>query len=504
MYYRRVLVAFSLFLLPLEGAGQELSAETISRIMGVAATTTADGVIRVGWPRTDVEFQVDGLAFRPAMGLGTWAAFQITPAGVRVMGDTVVFEDEVNPALDAAFSSGIEVTALHNHFLFDKPKAYFMHIGGTGSPEALAAGVRSIWDAVKRVRAVSPTPAQLFPGETPRYGELDTEEIQRTIGASGKLRDGVFKISMGRSATMGGSAFGASMGLTTWMAFSGSDELAAVAGDFAMSAEEVQLVLRALRSAGINIVALHNHMLGESPAIFFAHFWGKGPASELARGLRSALDAQRGAAKAGTSAASELTLDFDRMQASAAPLGFTQARTGRGGSGAWEVREDDTAPSGNNVLAQTTSDPTNYRFPLCIYDAFEARDVDLSVSFKPLSGRVDQAAGLVWRYQDADNYYVVRANALEDNVVLYKVENGRRSDLKPKGSWLAYGKDVPVPLGAWSSLRVRVRSNTFSVWLNGDPVFDVEDDTFTEAGKVGLWTKADSVTLFDTLTARSL
>ena len=192
------------------------------------------------------------------------------------------------------------------------------------------------------------------------------------------------------------------------------------------------------------------------------------------------------------------------MDADVAPVGFTQARTGRGGTGAWEVKEDNTAPSGKRVLAQTSSDPTNYRFPLCIYDAFEARDVDLSVSFKPLSGTVDQAAGLVWRYQDSDNYYVVRANALEENVVLYKVENGKRSDLKPQGSWFAYGKDAPVPLGVWSSLRVLVRSNTFSVSLNGEHLFDVEDDTFPQAGKVGLWTKADSVTLFDTLTARSL
>ncbi len=202
--------------------------------------------------------------------------------------------------------------------------------------------------------------------------------------------------------------------------------------------------------------------------------------------------------------ANELALDFDRMDADVAPVGFTQARTGRGETGAWEVKEDITAPSGKKVLAQTSSDPTNYRFPLCIYDAFEARDVDLSVSFKPLSGRVDQAAGLVWRYQDPDNYYVVRANALEENVVLYKVENGKRSDLKPQGSWFAYGKDAPVPLGVWSSLRVLVRSNTFSVSLNGEHLFDVEDDTFPRAGKVGLWTKADSVTLFDTLTARSL
>ena len=330
-----------------EAGTQQPSAETISRIMGVAATTTADGVVRVGWPRTAVAFHVDGLAFRPAMGLKTWAAFQATPHGTRLMGDTVVFEDEVNAALDAALNSGIEVTALHNHFLFDKPKAYFMHIGGNGSSEELAAGVRSIWDAVKSVRAKNPTPAELFPGQIPRDGELDTARLEETIGVSGKFRDSVFKISIGRSASMAGSSFGASMGLSTWMAFSGSDALAAVAGDIAMTAREVQPVLKALRGGGINIVALHNHMLGESPAIFFTHFWGKGPALKLAHGLRGALDAQRGAAKGDPSAAYELALDFDRMEAQVAPLGFPQARTGGAGAGLWKFEENDRASSGS-------------------------------------------------------------------------------------------------------------------------------------------------------------
>ncbi len=347
MHYRPTVFVILLFLAAGEGAAREPIAETISRIMGVAATTTADGVVRVGWPRTDVEFHVDGLAFRPAMGLKTWAAFQTTPHGARLMGDMVVFEDEVNAALDAALTSGIEVTALHNHFFFDKPKAYFMHIGGNGSSEELAAGVRRIWDAVKSVRAKNPTPAERFPGQMPRDGELDTARLEESIGVSGKLRDSVFKISIGRSATMAGSPFGASMGLTTWMAFSGSDELAAVAGDFAMTAQEVQPVLKALRSGGINILALHNHMLGESPAFFFTHFWGKGPALKLARGLRGALDAQRGAAKGETSASNELTLDFDRMEAHVARVGFTQARTGGAGAWVWKVEENDRASGGS-------------------------------------------------------------------------------------------------------------------------------------------------------------
>ncbi len=130
--------------------------------------------------------------------------------------------------------------------------------------------------------------------------------------------------------------------------------------------------------------------------------------------------------------------------------------------------------------------------------------MDLSVAFKPISGSVDQAAGLVWRYRNPQTYYVVRANALEDNVVLYKVEAGKRSDLKPTGSrFMSYGKKAPVPGGAWSELRLQAQGNHFAVWLNGEHLFDVEDETFSEAGKVGLWTKADSVTAFDDFSIKS-
>ncbi len=292
-YRTTPLVLCLLLLIPSQAcAAPDIDAERISEIVGVPATTKPDGVVRVSWPRNDVPLHVDGLAFRPAMGLGSWAAFQATPQGARVMGDTVVFEDEVNPAIDAAFAAGLEVTALHNHFLFDNPKVYFMHIGGRAPIETLALGVRKMWDAAKEVRRRSPTPGTAFSGEAPTYGELDTTALENMIRSKGTLADGVFKITIGRSATMGDVSFGATMGLTTWMAFAGSDTLAAVAGDFAMTAEEVQPVLRALRKAGINIVALHNHMLGESPAIYFTHFWGKGPPGELARGLRAALDAQ--------------------------------------------------------------------------------------------------------------------------------------------------------------------------------------------------------------------
>jgi hypothetical protein len=154
---------------------------------------------------------------------------------------------------------------------------------------------------------------------------------------------------------------------------------------------------------------------------------------------------------------------------------------------------------------QVSDDQTNYRFPVCVYDKFAAKDVDLSVKLKPISGDVDASGGIVWRYLDKGNYYVVRANALEDNVVLYKVEKGRRSDLKPKGAGrFAYGKETKVPARQWSTLRVVVQDKLFKIYFNGKELFEVEDGTFTAAGKVGFWTKADAVTEFDDLEAKSL
>lgn len=191
---------------------------------------------------------------------------------------------------------------------------------------------------------------------------------------------------------------------------------------------------------------------------------------------------------------------FDDQKPGATPLGFTCDRTGRGRVGVWQIVPDDTAPSPPNVLVQRDDDATGYRFPVCVLDAISAKDVDLSVRFKPVKGSGDQAAGLVWRYRDTDNYYVLRANALEDNVVLYKVEKGKRTDLKPKGAGpFAYGKKAKVPSGAWGQLRVVAKGDLFEAYVGDQKLFDVQDLAFTEPGKVGVWTKADSVTYFDDL-----
>lgn len=271
-----------------------LDAQAIGEAAGIRAIRGPDGVVRIAWSRTDVEVRVDGAPLAPAAGLGSWAAFKASLDGALVMGDTVVFEDEITPALDAALAGGLEVTALHNHFIFDDPAVYFLHIGGHGAPEALAASVKAMWDAVKAVRAVQPEPAKAFSGDPPRAGTLDAAALAEILGREAVRQGSVVKVTIAREGQAHGTTIGGSMGLTTWAAFSGSEAHASVDGDFIMTAGEVQSVLRALRGAGIHVVALHNHMLEDEPRFFFTHYWGKGAAADLARGVRAALDAQRG------------------------------------------------------------------------------------------------------------------------------------------------------------------------------------------------------------------
>ena len=201
-----------------------------------------------------------------------------------------------------------------------------------------------------------------------------------------------------------------------------------------------------------------------------------------------------------TQTPSRRVINFEADTPGQAPTGFSFALTGSGRPGAWTVRKDEASAERGNILAQTDADATSYRFPLAILDDIVSEDLDMSVRFRPVTGRVDQAAGLVWRYRDANNYYIVRANALEGNVVLYKVQNGKRADLPLKGTGRTYGKKTDVPKNAWSQLGVTARGPLFTVSINGLGLYQVEDTTFTGAGKVGVWTKADSVTYFDDFT----
>jgi hypothetical protein len=194
-------------------------------------------------------------------------------------------------------------------------------------------------------------------------------------------------------------------------------------------------------------------------------------------------------------------IGFDSSPVGALPPGWTVQMTHKGASPRWQVNRDDSAPSRPNMLAQLSTDRTAGRFPLAILDGVSLLDGTLKVCFKPVSGVVDQAAGIVWRYQDPDNYYIARANALENNIVLYKVEKGLRSSIPPKGlPSRSYGVNHAIAKRQWSTLRIDIQASRFTVYLNGERLFDADDKTFQAAGKVGLWTKADSVIYFDNFT----
>src|SRR5262249_11441763 len=176
-------------------AEDKLDADKVAQAAGTKATTTPDGVVRIGWARTDVKVQVDGMMLHPFAGLGSWAAFTPAPHGAMVMGDTVVFQDEVTPAMDAAFAGGLGVSALHNHSFYDEPKVYFMHIGGHGEPEKLAAAVKGVWDAIKKVRKDHPQPATAFGGDVPKSGKIDATAIEKALGHKSDTQGGVVKVT---------------------------------------------------------------------------------------------------------------------------------------------------------------------------------------------------------------------------------------------------------------------------------------------------------------------
>ncbi len=288
-------IAFSP-VLPLQGQTRSIGFNTkiIEDIIGVKGTTnTEERVFKVTFPRTDVPVTVDGWAMKPFMGLTSWVAFR---KGVEkesmVMGDLVLFEDEVNPVMTVALESGLSVTALHNHFFYDNPRVYFMHVGGDGTFQTFAIAVKNTQDKIKEIRKANLQPVKGFPGAPlPAESSIDGKEIEKILGYTGQANSGMFKLVIGRRATMPcGCDAAKEMGVNTWAAFAGSNENAFVDGDFSVLESELQDVLKALRAGGINIVAIHNHMTDEKPRYLFLHYWGKGPTAHLAKILRSALD----------------------------------------------------------------------------------------------------------------------------------------------------------------------------------------------------------------------
>jgi hypothetical protein len=266
----------------------------VEKATGIKPEVT-DGVVKVSYPRGDVKVEVDGWSMPPFMGLTSWAGFtpgQVQGVDAMVMGDLVLFQDEVSDVMTAALSAGLKVTALHNHFFYDKPHVYFMHIEGEGSVDALGKAVRAALDASKAIRAKSAQPKERFDGPAaPVKNAIDQAKVEASIGHKGQAKDGMVKVTVGRAATQAacGCKIGKAMGVNTWAAFAGTDDSAVVDGDFAVAEDELQPVLKALRGGGIHIVAIHHHMVAEQPRILFLHYWGRGSVEALGQTLKTAL-----------------------------------------------------------------------------------------------------------------------------------------------------------------------------------------------------------------------
>ena len=277
-----------------------LDTNRIAQITGLPGTWNAsEGVFKVTAPRNDLPVTVDGWKMPPFMGLTTWAGFiEGKKEEAMVAGDLVLFEDEVNPVMTAALEGGLSVTALHNHFFFDEPKVYFMHIGGEGATEKLAGGVKAALARQKEIRAAQPKPGRAFGSAfAPGTNSITAAPLENSIGQKAQTKDGMAKFVIGRETKMPcGCPMTKEMGVSTWAAFAGTDDNAAVDGDFAVHEDELQPVLKTLRREGINIVAIHHHMTHEEPRTLFLHYWGRGPAVKLAAALQRALLVQKGVA----------------------------------------------------------------------------------------------------------------------------------------------------------------------------------------------------------------
>ncbi len=275
-------------------ASGSLDTDKIDQVTGLKGKLNEkEGVYKVTFPRDDVKVVVGGWTMPPFMGLGTWAAFKETNVGAMVMGDTVLFEDEVNAVMSAALDNGLSVTALHNHFFFDEPKVYFMHIEGEGSVDKLAGAVKKMYDMIKAIRGLNAKPGRSFPtvGQPPlpEKSSITAGPLNEIFGTQGEVKDGMVKFTIGHPAKMHGVTIEKDMGVNTWAAFAGTDDNAIVDGDFAVTEDQLQPVLKELLEDKINIVAIHQHMAHEEPRIMFFHYWGSGAAKDLANAVKGGL-----------------------------------------------------------------------------------------------------------------------------------------------------------------------------------------------------------------------
>jgi hypothetical protein len=270
--------------------------KAVAAATGVEAPEKSpDGIVKASWPRKDVEVTVDGNKLPPFLGLTSWIAFTPGKQGVSesmMMGDLVLFEDEVNPIMSTLLDAGVQVTALHNHFFYPQPAVFFMHVGGEGKVADLGGAVKKAMDEVASIRKKTPKPKTTSgTAKLPAKNTIDGGKLDAAFSIKGTSKDGMYKAVFGRKTTAAcGCEVGKAMGVNTWAAFAGSDDVAVVDGDFAVSEAELQNVLKALRAGGIDVVAIHSHMTGESPRILFLHYWGRGKAIDLAGTVKRAVD----------------------------------------------------------------------------------------------------------------------------------------------------------------------------------------------------------------------
>ena len=269
-------------------ARAEVDWTKVAEALGKSGTVTPSGVYRIGLPRTDLHVTLDGVGLKPALALGSWLAFKSTGSSAMVMGDLVLTEAEVSPVMMKLTEGGIEITALHNHLLRSSPNTMYMHVLGHGDPIKLAAALHEALGASKtplQAAAASSSPAPSI--------DLDTAAIDRTLGYKGKVNGGVYQVSVSRAqpVTDDGMTVPDAMGSAEAINFQPTGAgRAAIAGDFVLTANEVNPVLKTLRENGIEVTALHNHMLNDQPHVLFMHFWANGDVQKLAAGLRAALD----------------------------------------------------------------------------------------------------------------------------------------------------------------------------------------------------------------------
>jgi hypothetical protein len=249
------------------------------------------GEYKITIPQNDLEITVDHFKIIPAMGLSTWIAFTPSDNGAMIMGDLVLTETDLQQVQQEVIKQGLDISAIHNHFVRNHPNVLYMHIGGIGKMDQMAQKAKAVLDKIASLRGIDPSKGKFASAETPNT--LDTKMLDDILGYKGEMSKGVYKYTIGRpdvSLTEHGKQVSSFMGFNTWAAFQGSIDSAAVAGDFAMLEDEVHPVVKSLIENGIEVVALHNHMLHEQPKIFFLHYWGTGNAVKLAKGLKAALD----------------------------------------------------------------------------------------------------------------------------------------------------------------------------------------------------------------------